>query len=82
MIRALSSSLFAVAVALGAAGCGEKPQTADKGVRKTDAKASAGAQAAYHAPGWKTGDEADWQRQIQQRAQAQNEYARVGARKP
>jgi hypothetical protein len=64
------------------AGCGEKAQVVDKAVKKPDAKASAGAQAAYTAPGWKVGDESDWQRQINQRTQGQNEYARTGGRKP
>lgn len=63
------------------AACGEKPQVAEPGARRADAKASTGGQAAYNAPGWKPGDEADWQRQIAQRAQAQNEYARTGAKK-
>jgi hypothetical protein len=64
----------------GLVACGEKAQVSEAGAsRKLDAKASAGGQAAYMAPGWKAGDETDWQRQINQRAQGQNEYSRTGA---
>lgn len=81
MTRATGIAALALTALWTLAACGEKPQVTEAGARKVDAKASTGAQAAYHAPGWKAGDETDWQRQIQQRAQAQNEYARTGAKK-
>ncbi len=74
--------LLAALVACGlVVGCGEKVQTASKVERKHDVPAWKGADQAYAAPGWKPSDEAAWQRQINQRAQSQNEYVRVGAQK-
>ena len=71
----------AVLLLTGLAACGEKPQTADGGVRKSDEKA-------WHqplakdsvAPGWKADDQASWEQQIRQRNQNQNEYARAAAK--
>jgi hypothetical protein len=71
-----------IATSFGLAACGEKPQVAAAtGERKTDAKGYTGAAADFTAPGWKAGDEASWQQQLKQRAQSQNEYVRVGAKK-
>jgi hypothetical protein len=56
-------------------GCGEKAQTA--GQKKADAKAWDGADAAFTAGGWKSGDQKSWEEQMRARAQAQNEYART-----
>ena len=58
--------------------CGERPQTAT--ARKVDDKPWQGAAAAYTAAGWKPGDRASWDEQIQHRSQAQNEYARAPAK--
>lgn len=82
MRRGLTTLTLSIAASIGFAGCGEKPQTAAaKGERKADAKGYTGAAADYNAPGWKAGDEASWQQQLKQRAQSQNEHARVGAKK-
>lgn len=75
------ASVVVVACASLLAGCGEKVQTAQQGERKQDVPAWKGANEAYAAPGFKSSDEAAWQRQINQRAQGQNEYVRIGAQK-
>ena len=81
-LRIATLVLSIAAGVVGLAACGEKPQiAAPKGERKADAKGYTGAAADYNAPGWKAGDEASWQQQLKQRAQAQNEYVRVGAKK-
>jgi predicted small lipoprotein YifL len=78
--RSTAGLVLALLASAALTACGEKPQTLDANAkRKPDTKASSGAQAAYMAPGWKAGDETDWQRQINQRAQGQNEYAKTGA---
>jgi ABC-type glycerol-3-phosphate transport system substrate-binding protein len=72
------TALAALAVTLGLAACGEKPQTASG--RKADAQAwDAAAKSAYVAPGWSPGDQASWEEQIHKRAQSQNEYVRSAA---
>ncbi|MEO6664786.1 MAG: hypothetical protein ABIN96_16555 [Rubrivivax sp.] len=71
---------FAVVLAtlsLGLGACTEKPQTS--GTLKADTAAFQGASDAYVAPGWKVGDAASWNQQMTTRAQAQNEYLRIGA---
>ncbi len=79
----LTRSLAVVAVATSALlmGCGEKVQTAQKSERKQDVPGWKGANQDFAAPGWKPSDEAAWQRQLNHRAQSQNEYIRVGAQK-
>jgi uncharacterized membrane protein len=67
-------ALLALAALLGA--CAEKAQTA---TRKSDAVASSGANPAYAAPGWKSGDQSSWEAQIRNRGQNQNEYSRTPA---
>lgn len=70
-----------IAVAALVAACGEKPQTSGTAaVRKSDAQAFQGADNRYVASGWKTGDRASWEQQLRNRAQAQNEYTRTGAK--
>ncbi len=82
MKRGVTLLVFAAAACVGMAACGEKEQVAAaQGGRKADAKGFSGAAAEYAAPGWKAGDEASWQQQLKQRAQAQNEHVRVGAKK-
>ncbi len=66
-----------LAAGLLLAACGEKPQTI--GTRKADAKAWDIQPNGFVAPGWKPGDKATWEKQINQRAQAQNDYARAPA---
>ncbi len=62
------------------AGCGEKSQTLDRSVRKSDTAAwstSAQAVPAFYAPGWQaSGDKAAWEAQINTRTlHGQNDYA-------
>ena len=67
------------AVMLSTVGCGERPQTLDASARKVDAEpwtVSAPASSAFLAPGWTVGDKAAWEKQIRQRGQSQNDYAR------
>jgi hypothetical protein len=73
--------MLVVAAAVALAACGEKPQISTQGERKPDTKAFTGASPNYAAPGWKAGDEASWQQQLKQRAQAQNEHARMSSKK-
>ncbi len=74
MIRAVSL-LVVTAVILSQAACGEKPQTA--ATRKPDTKVWSGADNAFAASGWKAGDQASWEEQMRNRAQAQNDYAKA-----
>jgi hypothetical protein len=60
---------------LGLAACGEKPQTA--ATRKPDTKVWQGADNAFAASGWKSGDQTSWEEQMRIRAQAQDEYAKT-----
>ena len=72
-LRALATLL--ALLALGA--CSQKPQT----LTQTGAPASEapwmGGKPAFTESGWKVGDQASWQREIDRRAQAQNEYVRM-----
>ncbi len=70
-----------LALALAAAACSDKPQTAGAGKKDAEPWAGGGA-AAYAAPGWKAGDQGSWESQMHARAQAQNEYNRVPAARP
>ncbi len=81
MMRRASMVVAALSAVVMLAACGEKEQVATKGERKPDAKGFSGASPSYTAPGWKAGDEAGWQQQLKQRAQSQNEHARMSARK-
>lgn len=73
---------IAIAIALAAvlAACGEKPQTIVTG-RASDVPAWQGAQDPFVVPGWKPGDKASWEAELQRRAQNQNEYVRIGAQR-
>ena len=68
-------------LAAGHAARGEKAQTVQPAMKKSDGKAWDGAQNAYVAEGWKAGDKASWETQLRQRAQSQNEYNRAPALK-
>jgi uncharacterized protein YceK len=59
------------------AGCGEVDQSTTAENTNRDAKPWQGAQAAYMAPGWKAGNQGEWETQIRTRGQAQNEYPRT-----
>ena len=70
------SLLWIAYAALALAACGEKPQ--DKAqAKKADVPPWKGAANAYVAPGWTVGDEKSWGKQINTRAQGQNEYQRI-----
>lgn len=66
-----------VLLSVAAGGCGQKADGSAS--RKGDTAPATGAQAAYHAPGWKTGDAASWEQHLRTRMQSQNEYVRAGA---
>ena len=75
MKRILSVAVIAGLAAL--AGCTERPQTLDSGV-KVDAQAFQGTGLAYAAPGWKQGDKVSWEQHMKVRTQSgQNDYTRV-----
>ncbi len=74
MMRLVTLVAFTAAI-FGVAACTETPQSAQ--TRKPDTKIWTGADNAFAAPGWKTGDQASWEEQMRNRAQAQNEYAKV-----
>ncbi len=63
------------ALIFGLTACGETPQTA--ATRKPDTKAWQGADNAFAASGWKSGDKTSWEEQMRIRAQAQDEYAKT-----
>ena len=59
------------------AGCTEKPQTLDSGV-KVDTAAFQGTGSPYAAAGWKQGEKASWEQQLKTRTvNGQNEYTKV-----
>ena len=72
-----SLRIASLALCVGLAACGEKPQTATH--RKADGHAYDGPASAYTAGSWKAGDEASWDAQMRSRSQGQNEYSRTGA---
>ena len=74
MIRILAVGVMAAAV-LGLTGCGEKPQTVV--AKKSDTQAWQATGSAFVAGGWKEGDHASWEEQLRNRAQGQNDYAKV-----
>lgn len=73
--------LIVAMLAAGLAACGEKPQTVQPAMKKSDGKSWDGTQNAFVAEGWKAGDKASWENQMRQRAQSQNEYTRAPALK-
>jgi len=74
----MRSTIAMAMMAVCAAGCGEKPQTASA-AKNADAKAWEGAQGGNVAEGWKAGDKDSWEAQMRSRAQNQNEYSRSAA---
>jgi hypothetical protein len=64
--------------ALALAACGERPQELAGHKIKGSGPDWQGPASPFTAPGWKVGDERSWDQQMQTRAQAQNEYARLG----
>lgn len=71
----MKSVLSIVLVGVALVACSEKPQTADL---KDNAPAWTGASDPYVVSGWKPGDKASWEDQLQARALHQNEYRRIG----
>lgn len=69
-------ALLAAVVLLAA--CTERPQTAT--ARKSDDKPWAAVTSPHAAAGYKSGDQAAWERQMKSRAENQNEYNRTTAR--
>lgn len=66
------------ASSLALVACGEKDQSQAKASKKSELSAWAGSQTeAFNAPGYKGGDQTQWQSQLRTRAQSQNEYVRA-----
>lgn len=67
--------LIPAACAALLAGCGDLDQskTADN-TNRSDVSPWQGAKNSYVAQGWKAGDKASWEKQLQTRGQTQNEY--------
>lgn len=64
-----------LALGLGLAACGEKPQT--QLGSKVDASAHTGTGSAFVTGTWKQGDKTSWEQQMRARTQnTQNEYSR------
>ena len=82
MKRLASPVWLALVLAIGLAGCGEKPQTTlykdGKFRGKPDMRPWENAPAAYGSPDWKKGDQASWDIKVRDRAGTQNEYGRIG----
>jgi hypothetical protein len=72
--RAVIFAAVAAVAALGLAGCGENQQVTVYKQGKYQGKPD---QKPWDSPQY-GGDEAKWERAIQQRTQAQNEYVRIG----
>jgi len=79
--RFASALACAAVVALGTAGCGEKPQDAPmksgKYQGKPDNRPWEGDALAYGTNEFKRGDKTGWETALKTRAQAQNEYTRA-----
>lgn len=68
---------IAAAAVLALAGC-EKAQDSTQAKKKPDAPAwQGGSNTAYVDKNWTAGDATSWEKQMTNRAQAQNEYARL-----
>jgi hypothetical protein len=69
------ATLVGLAVLVGLAACGDKPQVK---VPVGQAAYTGTGNAAYTAPGWKVGDATSWDANMRARTQAgQNEYQRT-----
>ncbi len=74
MRRALAIAALAAAAVLVSA-CGEEVQTVPMGgARKVDERPWVANNNPYVAPGWTPGNEASWDAQLRNRAQAQNDF--------
>jgi hypothetical protein len=66
------------ALLLGLGACSERPQELAGRQISGGAPAWQGPTTPLTAPGWTVGDQRSWQAHMQTRAQAQNEYVRLG----
>ena len=57
--------------------CGERDQSLAASASKPDTKSWQAAPTPYTARGWTAGDKTNWETQLRNRAQTQNEYAKV-----
>ena len=72
----MNTRLFAVALVVGLAACGEKPQAL--GSNTHDGAAYTGTGKAFVSPDWKPGDKASWESHLKARGQyGQNDYSRT-----
>lgn len=72
----MKTRLFAVALLVGLAACGEKPQTMGSHIQ--DGAAYTGTGKAFVSPDWKAGDKASWESHLKARSQyGQNDYSRT-----
>jgi hypothetical protein len=80
--RVTALAVLAALVAAGAAGCGEREQTAlyedGKYRGKPDNRPWDNAPNADGSASWVKGDRASWENQIKDRHNSQNEYVRIG----
>ncbi|QHE77462.1 hypothetical protein [Hydrogenophaga sp. PBL-H3] len=79
MIQRFTLSIVAVALALGLAACGDKPQEiSGSGVKQDGTPYSGVGKSQYAQGGWSVGDKASWEQQLKARAQyGQNDYTRM-----
>jgi hypothetical protein len=73
-MRVFASLILAAAML---AACSERPQELTGKTGKDRAPAWDGPSTAFTVPGWKVGDRASWDNQMQVRAQTMNEYRRA-----
>jgi hypothetical protein len=57
--------------------CSERDQSLATSASKPDTKPWQAAPTPYAAKGWTAGDKTNWETQLRNRAQTQNEYAKV-----
>lgn len=79
MIQRFTLSIVAVALSLGLAACGDKPQEiSGAGVKQDGTPYSGVGKSQYAQGGWSVGDKASWEQQLKARAQyGQNDYTRM-----
>ena len=82
MKRTIIASISALVLTAGLAACGEQEQGASQRGAGTTVKHNtkpwAGDPLAHEAGGFTRGDKASWDKALDTRAQAQNEYVRIG----
>jgi hypothetical protein len=72
----MKTPLFTVALVVGLAACGEKPQTLVSTIQ--DGAAYTGTGKAFVSPDWKPGDKGSWESHLKARGQyGQNDYSRT-----